>query len=677
MSSGSVTLPQTGGGSGGGVNSINGDTSSNQFIVGNNQIGVSTSVGTTTISLAGPVSIVNGGTGQSNQQAGLNNLTNIGAATNGDVLQYLGGNAQFAAFSVADPTLAQISAAINAPANSFIFSDAGQQIVGYGNWHIDPATFFSNVDNFDRPNNLAQFVPAYSWNVNVDPLQNSPDDSMRLQSFTVNLDTSATGFSFGSNGQAAELIGGGYNYGGNGATIGALRNINLFTGLGNGTDPGTFKNLAGSSNSFNISANITLDGAVSGYDFNMNVNAGAITTSNFSIIWMSDFSQYPVDVYGYQGSVCQPNIATIKNNHNFNAYSVGSNITLFEGNSGFSGYSVGGTHTTLGTGGYSAFGANTNITTLPATGNCNGFSFFNQITTAAATSTIRGVGISPIITTLHGNFSGLECFPQVTGGDGNVQLFAGSMGGVTTTGNPSVLSLNGLTANGLQSSFSADGIRTNLGGRLDAADNQGVQGQHVIFTEYHTPPGVTITGTDVIANILSPDVDWGDATSDLTLGPSGLGFNFVGFAGQMHGHGTVALASAVLPTAIFADDFTMTEWRNVNAYVINAGYTGACTKATAFYHEVAGAGVFATNHWGLRVVTEMDNYVTQLAIGTTSQTVTNASTALEVGGTTKAVRFSNLTTTERLALTPLAGMQVFDTTLLQMAYYNGTTWVTF
>lgn len=674
--SGSVTLPQTGGSGGGGIVSINGSTAPAQSIVGGAGINVSSSLGTTTVA-ASVIPIANGGTGQSNAQAGLNNLTDIGAHTNGDVMQLLGGNAQFAPFTVTPPTLAEISAAIAAPANSFIFSDAGQQIAGYGNWHIDPTTFFSSIDNFLYPNNLGLFAPAYSWNVNVAPLQNSPDDSLRLQSFTVGLDTSAAGFSFGSNGQAAELIGGGYNYGGNGASIGNLRNINFFTGLGNGTDPGTFKTLAGSSHAYTVSANITLDGGVSGYDFNMNVNAAAITTSNFSIIWMSDFSQLPVDVYGYQGSVCQPNVATIKNNHNLNAYSASPTVTLFEGNSGFSGYSVGGTVTTLGTGGYSAFGASTNITTLPATASLNGFSLFNQITTAAATSTIRGAGMSPAITTLHGNFTGFESFPQVAGGDGNVQLFTGSVGGVTTTGNSSVLSLNGLTANGQQSSFSADGIRTNLGGRLDAADNQGVQGQHVIFTEYHTPASTTIVGTDIIVNILSPDVDWGDATSNLTLGPSGLGFNFVGFAGQMHGHGSVDLASAVLPTAIFADDFTMTEWRNVNAYVINAGYTGVCTKATAFYHEVAGAGLFATTHWGLRVVSDVENSITKLVVNATSQVVSNASCGIELSGTDRAIRFSNLTTTERLALTPLAGMQVFDTTLLQMAYYNGTVWTVF
>lgn len=629
MNSGYIDIPVEGGGGGtGNILSINGDTSANQFIVGGTNIAVVSGAGINTINLNGPVPISLGGTGQSNQQAALNNLTDIGSHSNGDVLQLLAGNAQFAAAPA--PTLAQISAAIGAPANSFIFSDATSQIVGYGNWHIDPTTFFSNVDNFDHPDNLGQAPVAYGWNINVDPLQNSPNDSLRLHSFNVNLDSSAAGFQFGSNGQAAELLGGGYNYGGNGATIGLLRNINMFGGFGNGTDPGTFKGIVASAHSFNFSANTTIDGQVQGYDFNVNINASAITTSNFNVLWLTDFSQYPVDVYGYQGLVCQPNIATIKNNHNYNGASINSNITLMEGNAGFYGFQVGGTITSAGTSGCQQFSSNTNIGTLPATSNFLAFSNFSQITTMAATSNYQGVSIGPTITTLHGNMNGYQSFPQITGGDGQVQLFNGGMGSVHTTGQTSVLNLNGQTADGNQSSFNADGIRTNLGGTLNVLSGQGVQGQHVIFTSYVQAGAGTVTGTDVLCNILSPDVDFGTVTDNLTLGPTGLGFNMVAFAGQMHGHGTIAQVSAVLPAAIFAEDFTLPEYRNVNAIVINAGYSGVCTNATAFYHEIQGAGLFATNHWGLRVVTDIDNFVTKMAINTSTQKVASANVRLQL-----------------------------------------------
>lgn len=673
MTTGYIFLPEQGGGGGtGNILSINGDTTANQIIAGANQIGVGTSGGVTTISLAGPVSIVNGGTGQSNQQAALNNLTDIGSHSNGDVLQLLTGNAQFAPLTL---TNAAVSAAINAPANSFIFSDPTQQIVGYSNWNIDPNTFFSNVDNFDHPNNLGSAPVAYGWNINVDPLQNSPNDSLTLQNLTVGLDTSATGFSFGSNGQAATLIGGGYNYGGNGALFGVLRNINFFSGFGNGTDPGTFQQIAAVANSFNFGANITIDGAVSGYDFNVNLDPGTITTPNFNVLWLTDFSQYPVDVYGYQGVVCQPSIATLKNNHNFNGFNINSNITLMEGNAGLFAYGLGGTIGTLGTSGLHGLEISTHITNVPATANIIGLSMFNQITTMAATSQFAGCTIGPTITTLNGGFDGFQTFPQVAGGSGDVRLFHGGMGSVTTTGGTSVLDLDGTTAAGANSNFNANGVRTNIGGQLIAADNQGVQGQHTIFTQYSTPDSTTITGTDVLVNILSPDVNFGNASSHLTMGPSGLGFNMVAFAGQMHGHGTIDQVSALIPAAIFAEDFTLPEFRNINGLIINAGYTGSCTNATIFYGEISGAGLFATNHWGLRIVTDIDNYVTRIAVNTSTQKVTNASVGLEVAGNDRVLLLSRMTTTEKNALTAVNGMLVYDTTLEKFQGYEAGAWV--
>jgi hypothetical protein len=67
-----------------------------------------------------------------------------------------------------------------------------------------------------------------------------------------------------------------------------------------------------------------------------------------------------------------------------------------------------------------------------------------------------------------------------------------------------------------------------------------------------------------------------------------------------------------------------------------------------------------------------------LLIGGTAgsdDTVTNSSVALEIKSTTKAFVNARMTTTEKNALTAVAGMQVYDSTLNQLSYYNGTTWV--
>jgi len=54
------------------------------------------------------------------------------------------------------------------------------------------------------------------------------------------------------------------------------------------------------------------------------------------------------------------------------------------------------------------------------------------------------------------------------------------------------------------------------------------------------------------------------------------------------------------------------------------------------------------------------------------------SARIAVNSTTQGVLFPRMTTVQKLAIgTPAAGLQVYDSTLNQMSYYNGTTWVNF
>lgn len=577
-------------------------------------------------------------------------------------------------------TAADVDGALGLGAsNAFVFTDTSINLITYSDWSLDPVTQMSNVGLNYAPNNLGVSPQSFAWNVNIAPLQDSPNDSIIIQNVSSNLDSSAAGFNFGGNGQAATLLNGGYNYGGNGATVGLLRHVNFFSGLGNGTDPGTFQGFQTFANSVSVAANITVKGGWQGYDFNLNINSSAIADSTFNVLWLTDFSQIAVDTYGYQGLVCQPNISKIKNNHNFNGAQINPTIIDLEGNAGYFGYQANGTLTNTGASGVQGFNFNAQIASVPATANIIAFSAFNQITTMAATAQYIGNSISPTISTLNGGYTAFQSYPQITGaGAATASLYNGGMGQVTGVANPSVMNLNGLTGDNIQSQFAADNVHMNIGGSMTPTNSApgGIQIQHVLFTSYDQTGAGTITGTDVLCNVLSPQVNFGTITDHLTLGPDGLGFGMVGFAGQTGGHGTIDLLSSVIPTAIFADDFTLGEFRNVNAYIINAGYSGVTTKCTAFYHEVAGAGLFAVSHWGLRVVTPLiENYVESMAFGTVSQKVTNPSVAIELGGNSRAFVNLNVTTTEKNALTALPGMQVFDTTLSQLSYYNGTTWV--
>jgi hypothetical protein len=68
----------------------------------------------------------------------------------------------------------------------------------------------------------------------------------------------------------------------------------------------------------------------------------------------------------------------------------------------------------------------------------------------------------------------------------------------------------------------------------------------------------------------------------------------------------------------------------------------------------------------------------QIKINDNNTPSLNASAQLEIVSTTRGLLFPRMTTTQKLAIgSPAAGLQVYDTTLNQMSYYNGTTWVNF
>lgn len=53
-----------------------------------------------------------------------------------------------------------------------------------------------------------------------------------------------------------------------------------------------------------------------------------------------------------------------------------------------------------------------------------------------------------------------------------------------------------------------------------------------------------------------------------------------------------------------------------------------------------------------------------------------ATALLDVQSTTKGVRFPNMTTTQKNAITPAAGTVIFDTTLAKLCVYSGAAWQT-
>ncbi len=212
---------------------------------------------------------------------------------------------------------------------------------------------------------------------------------------------------------------------------------------------------------------------------------------------------------------------------------------------------------------------------------------------------------------------------------------------------------------------------------LTLASGLGQTYNNIVGGSITVPNGTAITGTDVIGNNMAISIATGDAGSSWTAA-SIVGLTTLGFVGVISGDGAVnGPINFCLGGFAQTANGTIDRINNFSALAVPSGGTAVIAEHVLFFADMP-AGTIATTTWGIRVDNEtIENHLERLAINTASKTVTNASCGVEIGGTTKALRLSNLTTTQRLALTPLAGMQVFDTTLTQMAYYNGTTWVLF
>jgi hypothetical protein len=89
--------------------------------------------------------------------------------------------------------------------------------------------------------------------------------------------------------------------------------------------------------------------------------------------------------------------------------------------------------------------------------------------------------------------------------------------------------------------------------------------------------------------------------------------------------------------------------------------------------EIAGFGGVGLGAFG-----GINTFVVRSGSASLGATTANASAILDIVSTTKGVLFPRMTTTQKNAISsPAAGLQVYDTTLNQMSYYNGSSWINF
>jgi hypothetical protein len=530
--------------------------------------------------------------------------------------------------------------ALQGPTDVLVRTDSSGIIIADNSFQVNPNTKGLSIGNTIEPNNNGGANLNFTL-IDIDPLQNSPNEQWTVRNTNINLDPNLTGFQIGSAVNALFFDTNSVDHIGT-SDVGSIVFTSNTYNLGNSTDPISVKGIGYFYGQGVVNANVTVNGQLQGYGFQPSFNAASILTQNVSVFY--DTANLPIAISGYTTFSSSPMISSIANTTNFNGVSITPTITTFTGNAGFQGIGLFGNLGTFNTGSY------------------------------------QGIAISPTITSMSGtaNFLGINMGPNITNADNATGIIV-NMSGVTGN-NVKAASFDGdVSINGALSFSGALSI-----GKLTAFATQAVVdggGSPSIINSLISSPtvgdGLTIANCDTIglntAALMTIGIGSTVTSGGLGIGLAALALPAVisigagssldiatggAFALSMGG-GSGTLDKAIGSQSVFIGDGTTT----VNKFY---GY-----KA-----EILGSG--ATENWGIYSSTTEYNFMRSLKIdgvvGSTDK-VSNLNVGLEIGGTTKALRVSVLTTVQKNALTALAGMVVFDSDLTQLCYYNGTTWI--
>jgi hypothetical protein len=209
--------------------------------------------------------------------------------------------------------------------------------------------------------------------------------------------------------------------------------------------------------------------------------------------------------------------------------------------------------------------------------------------------------------------------------------------------------------------------RVNLG--LQAFEMYTPSSVRTVFLGYSSTSGQLI-----ISSGGSNDVNFlGGGFKSISTGNFAIGSTTdAGFRLDVNGIGRFGVGAA-------SSSVTIGQTAVNNGYIINATGYAASQYAYRFNNINGGVALFGGNNQ--TVIHRLDGGYqgsTTLQINgssTVSGTSQLTSSILELNSTIQGFLPPRMTTTQKNAIaSPATGLQVYDTTLNQMSYYNGTTW---
>lgn len=294
------------------------------------------------------------------------NDTGIGSDTDGEI--YIESNNHVSARFGADDSLTVLGniyaanyppAPISGTNNALAAYDNAGALTSTSNYGVDINGFIDlfkvMVPNDQGGQSLSDDT------INIEPLQNSPDENYVLHQEQISFDTANSGFTFGTSGNAAYFHNMGYQHQGTG-DIGVMSYLTMNNNIGNGTDPVNVQGFNYVNAAANIQSGATILGQVMGHGFVFNMQTGSFI--NQAINPFYDQSQVQADVGGYSVFNGGPTILGIKNNSNFEGLNIHPQITNFTGNASANVIAIGGSYGTFDTGVFNGIMLSPNVTSV-------------------------------------------------------------------------------------------------------------------------------------------------------------------------------------------------------------------------------------------------------------------------------------------------------------------------
>lgn len=579
-----------------------------------------------------------------------------------------------------------------------------------------------------RPGGESGFKIMLDHVLNVAPSADSPDQAWTMHNNQLSYDIDGDGFSVGANGTGFRFISNNFNHNIGDGNLGSVEFMSNNFNIGNGTDPMSVRGISYAFGFGQINANVTVNGPIQGYGFQPSINAAATVDPSSYVTAFYDSANISTAVSSYTSVGLAPTIDEIRNNNAYNGININPTISSFSGNSSFNGVGIAGQLGTFGTGGFNGVNINPTIT---MTNYAQGiFVSMDNVTVFAGQVASRVIQDLTIATDLPGttgngvtveytgggtagsevvSLTGLALSVQIEDGVSTAQQIANALNAyapftqnlnVTVSGtgsNPQTIQgpvnlQNGLDPGNKKAAF-FDGDVEITGalsfsgalsiGKLNAFGAQDVVAGtgnpatiHGLVSNPNVPANANISLGDTIGVNTAMLLTVGD-NATVTSALVGLSALALPAVVQMGSGSNIDLVTGAT-FAVSMDPGATGGLIDRLDLCRSVGLPNGVTQVTelvgyAFDLPFGSAGF--QDIWGFFVSVECPNYLAGSLIVGTSTMPTNDSCGIELFDTSKAIRLSTMTTTQRDALTAVDGMVVFNTTTQKFQGYDGTSWV--